>query len=187
MKKLFLLLFALTLCSIAIGDTWSVNIDTNSTVIVPKANNLGRFKFSDWVTNATYAAGEYSQVDEIVYWTPNGGTAGTNTTLVTNGWNVAHTTPVTATTFDEIPSVLRGLETTDDGIIWKRVQNSGRTYLIIDADTTIDVLYDIATDATTNSGGRLSAAQPKQVLPGMEDDVRAMTESGTATIRVVEQ
>ena len=185
MKKLHLSLIALFICAIVHADTWKVVIGTNSVVVAPTAS-ASLYSFADWGTNETYAAGGYADHLGIPYWTPNGGTSGTSLTTVTNGWNSAHTVPVTSTIYSDAPTHPIGMQTSDDGIIWKRVSDSGRDYLILYADTSNDVLYDINKSATTNSGGRLGVLFPKQVLPIL-DDVRARVEStGTATIRVVE-
>ena len=182
MKKL--LFFALMFCATTFADTWKVAVTTNSVVIAPRANKSQ--VYTEWATNAVYAAGDYCQNGSVTYWTPNGGTSGANTTTTTNGWNIAHTVPVTVTAYDDEPDHSVGLVTGDDGIIWKRVSSSGRAYIILYADATNDVLYDLNSTATTNSGGRLGALFPKQTLP-VPDEVTARVESsGTATIRVVE-
>ena len=139
-----------------------------------------------WEASVAVSAGDYVFAGDNAYWTPNGGTMGTDTLVTTNDWNIGHTIPTLVTNYTAMPTHYRGIIEEDDGIIWKRVVKGGRNYLILYADTATDVLYDIGVPATTDSGGRLGVLFPKQTLP-TSDHISARVEStGTATIRILE-
>lgn len=195
MKRFLLLILAIPL--FASADSWKIDVGTNAVVIVPPANvrqwggaenGAQEFVFSAWATGTVYSAGDFVQSENKVYWTPNGGTSSETTSVVTNGYTGFDlSTPIVETNYVAQPIHLDGFSSvTNDNILWKRVTASGRGYVILQADSSTDVLFELGSTCTTNSGGLLDALRPRQPLPTDEYISARVKTTGTATVYVYE-
>lgn len=186
----------ITCISYGIND-WAISVGTTNSVHgVPYANNyLMASSTNLWSTGTVYAAQTYvyteravgSNTERSYYWTPNGGTSGTNSTVVTNGYNPMTASYVTVTNWTDTPTHGFGIVTGADGIRWKRCQESGRNSLYITALTSDNVFYSFGRDADgTSSGGVIIPQNPIVYLEDCNDSIEFFMPSGTSTVHVVE-
>ena len=165
MEKLLKIIAALVVCaSFAHAQNYSVEVGTNSTVIIP-SEIVPVSTISTWSNNLVVAQGDYMQNTNTparLYWAV---TAGTSTVMPTHGG---------------------GTVTGADTIEWLQMPNKrgSRKNAIAFADINTTTYYSDTEPVADTSCSILDAVRPARSFPWHKGDVKAVVESGTATIHV---
>ena len=146
---------ALILCAgLAHGDsTGSINVTTNSTIVIPMADTSTK-SLASWVEGTTYDQGAYVKNSLARhYWTSNGGTS-------TN-----------------MPTHLEGDRDYDDGLIWYYMTNAERRQAIMTNEGTNNVRISFGNIDARVGKGYLLLSGSEYFYEGQKS-VSAIIESG---------